>query len=157
MTTLDEIRTRVEAATEGPWFREYGDVITSDEDLRPSEQDADGNGPSLRICEKAPHLDRRDRQGINNAAFIAHARTDIPKLLAALDAVLDAHREIECFDEDGEPTGATACSNCKDHDDESGERVHEVWPCFTIQEINRALAGDLTMATLRKQFTEALA
>jgi hypothetical protein len=63
---LDEIEARAKAATEGPWiFREKQDDIVGD---------------GLRI---AFTLNRR------NAAFMASARTDVPRLVAALnEAVL---------------------------------------------------------------------
>lgn len=68
---------------------------------------------------------------------------------AAIDAVLALHREVECQDEDGEPTGGTACEECKDLDDHSGERVHEVYPCLTVREITAALAGEETYTAMR--------
>ena len=67
----------------------------------------------------------------------------------AISAVLALHREIECQDEDGEPTGGTACEECKDLDDHSGERVHEVFPCLTVREIAAALAGGETFTAMR--------
>lgn len=68
---------------------------------------------------------------------------------SAIAAVLALHREVECQDEDGEPTGGTACEECKDLDDHSGERVHEVFPCLTVREITAALAGRETYTAMR--------
>lgn len=67
----------------------------------------------------------------------------------AIAAVLALHREVECRDEDNEPTGGTACEECKDLDDHSGERVHEVFPCLTVREITAALAGRETFTAMR--------
>jgi len=77
------------------------------------------------------------------------APADRKVLVSALDAVLALHREVECRDEDGEPTGGTACEECKDLDDHSGERVHEVYPCMTVREISAALSGTETFTTMR--------
>jgi len=67
----------------------------------------------------------------------------------AISSVLALHREVECRDEDGEPTGGSCCEECKDLDDHSGERVHEVYPCLTVREITAALAGKETYTAMR--------
>ena len=76
---LNEIEARANAATEGPW-----------EAYRPN--------PAYRIyeiCSTTPQgLDETlaEVSGYNasdDADFIAHARTDVPALMAALRAVLD--------------------------------------------------------------------
>jgi len=95
---VDAIQARIDAATEGPWCF-YGDDLwrgtaealaaydanpNPDEDLWPY---ADGNG----------HLFHGDPVRPADAEFIAHARTDVPALLAALaerDAAIGRVREV---------------------------------------------------------------
>ena len=83
-TALEAIKARAEKATEGPWFRQYGDVITAEPDPRDIHSDAPRD---CRISRRAEHLDYKDPQGIKDAEFIAYSRTDVPKLVAALEAV----------------------------------------------------------------------
>lgn len=71
---LAKIKTRAEAATEGPWLN-----------------------VGLLVCSTTTHEDVADTvvdpvnlQQLANADFIAHARTDVPALVAALEAVLEA-------------------------------------------------------------------
>ncbi|MBB5748555.1 hypothetical protein [Micrococcus sp. TA1] len=72
---LDNMRERVEGTTEGPW------EVDAD-DTRQIRTAGDGYWiASLR----ATYEDEPTR--ISNAEFIAHARTDLPRLLDALDAV----------------------------------------------------------------------
>lgn len=78
MSALDEIKARIEKATPGPWDVSYthGRV----DHLR--------NGIRFTVADLA----------FRDAEFIAHARTDIPKLLAALEAVLShASAEVEDY------------------------------------------------------------
>ncbi len=67
----------------------------------------------------------------NDAEFIAHARQDIPALLAAVEAVLELHKP--------EATGygdwvCGACISAGSHDWES-----TAYPCPTVQAIHQAL------------------
>jgi len=68
---------------------------------------------------------------------------------SAVSAVLALHRELPCLDEDGDPIGGSYCEECKDLDEHSGERVHEVFPCLTVREITAALAGKETFTAMR--------
>ena len=74
-----------------------------------------------------------------------------PHLMAAkaVSAVLGLHREMPCLDEDGDPIGGSYCEECKDLDDHSGERVHEVYPCMTVREITKAFTGQGSYAAMR--------
>lgn len=69
----------------------------------------------------------------------------------AIAAVLELHREVPCTDEEGDPVGGTYCEECKDLDDHSGERVHEIYPCRTVREIKDALAGRSTYTDMRNK------
>ena len=82
---LDEIEARANAATEGPW--------TPDEY---TEVDPDGFYELSRVIAPDPDGDDWCAIGVvhtgilrPDADFIAHARTDVPALVAALRAVLD--------------------------------------------------------------------
>lgn len=77
---IDRIEERVNAASEGPWFREYSDVVALQPDPRQVDQYDDPQ--NLRIVRGADHLDKKDRQGISNADFIANSRVDVPALIA---------------------------------------------------------------------------
>ena len=82
MTTDDAIRRRAEAATPGPW--KTGDRF-GNRSLGSSVVVLAGNLPPVELD---PH-----RNGRNDAAFIAHARTDVPAMLdevGRLCAELDA-------------------------------------------------------------------
>ena len=83
---LQPLKDRLAAATPGPWFREYGDVITTDPDPRDVEEGYD-DPRSLRVVRAAPHLAKREPQAIKDATFIAAAPTDQAKLIAAIEAV----------------------------------------------------------------------
>lgn len=87
MNRLDAIRQRVEAATPGPW-------VADGDHVRPGPAE-----PALTIgnhgvgyvtshfADMAPGLVRGSRQKVlNDAAFIAHARQDLPDLLAVVEA-----------------------------------------------------------------------
>ncbi|MBS4195388.1 hypothetical protein [Lederbergia citri] len=89
---IETIRKRAEAATEGPWFHTNYHVATKPE--------VHGGYPpnSASICETC------DGEYIENynkadAEFIAHARTDIPKLLAEIERLRSIIKDIrECSD-----------------------------------------------------------
>jgi hypothetical protein len=65
---LAEIRKRAEAATEDPWFVEGKTVYSSGVLLA-------GTYPAM-ICDECD---------VTEAEFIAHAREDVPKLLAEIE------------------------------------------------------------------------
>jgi len=88
---LQPLKDRLAAATPGPWFREYGDVITTDPDPRDVEEGYD-DPRSLRVVRAAPHLAKREPQAIKDATFIANAPTDQAKLIAAIEAVAGLHK-----------------------------------------------------------------
>jgi hypothetical protein len=82
-----EIRARCEAATKGPWFKAKMGVGTPQWGVSGPLLDRGGQYRRIAICG-SPRVYRGplDDEDASNAAFIAHARTDVPWLLAALAA-----------------------------------------------------------------------
>ena len=150
---LNEIEARANAATEGPW--------TPDEY---TEVDPDGFYELARVIAPDPDGDDWCAIGVvhtgilrPDAEFIAHARTDVPALVAALRAVLDLHRPVRVYayaedcgcgnedhviieDEWGEdlcfdtPTGDVRCAYCR------AEQSYVEHPCETVRAIEEALS-----------------
>ena len=92
---LDEIRSRAEAATPGPWTIEpldrkyYGtEILDGNAELLFTIWRENESGPSVREIERSgldgdfdwSHMELADDYA--DATFIAHAREDIPYLLA---------------------------------------------------------------------------
>ena len=133
MNRLDKIEARTNAATEGPW-----------------EWDGESNEPwpagdnSLRSVSGAKddlvlYAWGYDAYGIEaardaDAEFIAHARTDVPALVAALRAVLKLHKE----DGHGWGPGESFCTECQ-----QGYGLLVPYPCPTVTAIRRHLGDDL--------------
>ncbi|MCW2529343.1 MAG: hypothetical protein JWM76_4203, partial [Pseudonocardiales bacterium] len=79
---LDAIRARVDAATEGPWRRAGWCAVESEHECSNTHTCrgiavTNGMGP-------APYEQWRDQE-LADAEFIAHARTDVPALLAEVE------------------------------------------------------------------------
>jgi hypothetical protein len=84
---LDEIALRADAATPGPWWVADGNEGHEAGPLWMVVNDAFLNPPA---DPDVPWIAAEVRIGIQwDAEFIAHARTDVPTLVAALRAVLD--------------------------------------------------------------------
>ena len=124
--TLNRIRRQADAATEGPWVGiRYPDgllgrVIVSGE---------------LGVCIAEDFPDDAD------AEFIAHARTDVPDMAAALRAVLEIHQdggESQGYLDDGSygdiPHCCTECGSLGEYG--------VPYPCPTVTAITTALNGD---------------
>ena len=120
MKRLDEIEARTNAATPGPWEAGCNDrhmhYATTE-----NEEFCNTYGPELY-----------DSQGFfseDDTEFIAHARTDVPALVAALRAVIGLHRIIRV----GGAGGVTyeVCQNC-----------NQPAPCAYIQTIRQHLGED---------------
>ena len=105
MKRLDEIEARTTAATEGPWNVFMGRI--------------DHPGRSLIAVAYDVGCDE-------DADFIAHARTDVPALVAVARYALSQHA----------PDGWGNCGPCDDATGEDG------WPCSTVREIHRLLGED---------------
>ena len=102
-TSLAGIEKRVAAATEGPlevWLNRDGTII---------------------VCDRFEQPMTRD-----DVRFIAHTRTDLPALTAAVRDVLALHVEATCSR--GYPQAY--CMDCG-----------QAWPCTTV----RALAAHLDL------------
>lgn len=76
---LAEIKKRCEAATEGPWLPYHGPGAHWVTDSKPDGTHKFQN----RICEYTYRYG--EDQNHKDVDFIAHSRTDIPKLLTELD------------------------------------------------------------------------
>lgn len=83
---LEAIRQRVESSTPGPWLAVEGALGDP------------ANGPDHIRVLQAPHVDAHsallrmdghDQQGSDDATFIAHAREDVPALLAEVERLRD--------------------------------------------------------------------
>jgi len=75
MDRLDEIKARCDKATPGPWYKEGWALPNEDGEYIELLDDTENNGPA-------------------NAAFISHAREDIPYLLAEVKR-LNALSELD--------------------------------------------------------------
>lgn len=117
MNRLNEIEARTNAAP-GPWASVINDrrmyhVVTENEEF----------------CQTYGE-ELYDSQGFfsdDDTEFIAHARQDVPALVAVARFVLSQHA----------PDGHGNCGPC---DDASGE---DGWPCSTVREIHRLLGEDV--------------
>ena len=80
---LDAIKARAAAATEGPWR-----VQLDGFDYGPWDEVYVDNARGECPCTPC---------GVSNAEFIAHARSDVPVLVAAVEAALNMPGEVvEC-------------------------------------------------------------
>lgn len=146
---LDEIQARADAATEGPWT--WAAHTTAD-------------GDEWAVFDGGDSALAANRDGwAPDAAFIAAARTDVPRLVAALRAVLEEHRPAHavfswssglryeepcpgCHGRAGvHPCGCWGdtdteyvCSEC-DQPERGGSRRVAPYPCPTVTAITEAL------------------
>lgn len=139
MTRLDEIKARAEAATEGPWswsgrvapvlsgyagtsYRYSKEVI---------EAEHHGECGCRSDCQLEVTVDPLD------AEFIASARSDIPRLVAALEAVLELHK-ME-LDFKGRPFCVECDSNCHSYSGTRCDSPDAPFPCPTVAIVRTAL------------------
>ena len=121
-------RHRIEqAATDGPWVREWS---TPDQWWIIHGQPNPAKGDDRMVCPEVATLNHRE-DWTADAEFIADARTAMPKMRAALEAVLALHPweylECEGIDLDASPR----CGHC-----------YEPWPCPTVAAITEALGAE---------------
>ena len=129
---LDEIKARAAAATGGPWKWDNRRVPTlngmaGSRDVYRYETEvieADHNGECG--CRSACQLDLT--VGPADAEFIAHARTDVPRLVAAVESVLELHQPYITR------SAWQTCNECWN----SGT-AEIVYPCPTVAAIQSAL------------------
>ena len=127
MTASDWIaeRRRIEqAATDGPWMSEWD---TSDEWWTIHGQPNPTKGDERSVCPEVATL-QHSEDWTADVDFIADARTAMPKMRAALEAVLALH-PWECLECEGIDLDASPrCGHC-----------YEPWPCPTVAAIAEAL------------------
>ena len=140
MNRLDEIEARANTATEGPWEVNGPDqpwaTIShgSDSILHAYEQ----HHPYCEGCECG---DPRSEVALSDedAEFIAHARTDMPALLDALEKVLRLHPRVVVLHADpefGRMEDDAICGACIVNHEPAD------WPCPTVEAITTALEGE---------------
>ncbi len=134
MNRLDQIEARANAATEGPWapWRDQDGAPHMNGLLMVGNADAvipEGEFwvEDVDINPVAHTYLPEDRE------FIAHARTDVPALVAALRAVLKLHKE----DGHGWGPGESFCTECQ-----QGYGLLVPYPCPTVTAIRRHLGDD---------------
>ena len=129
MNRLNEIEARANAATEGPW------APWKDQDGAKHMQGLlmVGNADAV-IPEGEMWVEDVDINPVahtylpEDREFIAHARTDVPDMAAALRAVLKLHKHHA-------GRGGEHCGRC--FPDEWG------WPCATVAAIHLHIGDDL--------------
>ena len=132
--SLDAIKARAEAATDGPWLvdphadSENGAGICNESDAVIGGG-MEGNYP----CSPVGVYEEADAQ------FIAHARSDVPALVAAVQAVLAQHKCVESW-----RSGVYQCGHCAElcHSTSGlgcDDPIDAVWPCPTVAAIHQAL------------------
>ena len=134
-TALEAIKSRANRASEGPWGAARGATSDNTEFVSTYEQKA--GFLALSLNDEESHLWLVDNGTVipaatgdgpkaeANAEFIAHSRTDVPKLVAALEAVEAFHVPTWQSNYRG---GREMCR----HD------THD-WPCPTVRAIEEAL------------------
>ena len=118
MLDLDAIEARAEAATPGPWMEPRNGL-----GLGWTIFPKNSKGWSIATCDSGTDAD-----------FIAHARTDIPNLLAALDELEAENKELkldlaaaEHYTTDDLTSPARLCVKCR-----------RPWPCeFTSVQVGK--------------------
>ncbi len=127
---LDAIKARAEAATEGPWTWSGSEAPVlggyAGTSYRYSEEVIEAEHHGECGCRSLCQLELT--VGKADAEFIAHSRADIPALVAAVEAVLKLHKEVQWAE--SWPT----CIHCND-----GEGSPLAYPCPTVAAIRTAL------------------
>ena len=142
MNRLDQIEARANAATEGPWapWRDQDGAPHMNGLLMVGNADAvipEGEFwvEDVDINPVAHTYLPEDRE------FIAHSRTDVPDMAAALRAVLEVHQdggESQGYLDDGHygdiPHCCTECGSLGEYG--------VPWPCATVTAIRQHLGDD---------------
>lgn len=126
---LAEQKRLAEAATPGPWrlgsFGHGPNAIVRDAEGLSTVQD-------VWVCDA-------DAGRPENAEFIAAARSSVPKLIAAVEAVMAEHRPV---DVEPSETVCHGCSTLRGTGENARYFPYEEWPCPTIRAIEAALGGE---------------
>ena len=150
--TLTRIRARADAATEGPWEHGQCEPCGGRGRLDVTIWGRRGNALVASWCDD-------DEFNSADVEFIAAARTTVPALVDALEAVLELHRPVgeevipwdcaegDCDHEDDEHPldTVTLCGECYRLAVEVSPYYGEngcstvLWPCPTVKAITDAL------------------
>lgn len=132
--TLTQIKARAEEATEGPW-----EVYDANEGMFPPrplwsvDNEANRSHEDYGDEDYWPAIDLHLETGAKeDAEFIAAARDNVPRLVEALEAVLELHRP-EPFED--EPT-AFFCVECQ------RAQLNGTYPCPTVRALTDKLTGE---------------
>ena len=128
-TRLAEIRARVEAATEGPWTPMEYDHNPGDQGV-PILGGGERGSMAAHLTAYTMTLSNVD-QSEADAEFIAASRTDLPALLAAVEAVLELHLRSGHTRSVGFPRAGQWEHYCV--------ADQQSWPCETITALTAAL------------------
>ena len=112
---LDRIRKQADNATDGPWKAEGGFVESV-------------SGSQLTIVECSDP----EEHDVDNAEFIAAARTTVPALLDALEKVLAMHTPMS-------RGRVSMCCSCEQWIESSDGHACIEYPCPTVTAITQAL------------------
>ena len=126
MQKLDEMQARCDAATEGPWESDGGEVAQHWSLPEPWKQVVSGHVSCMAYCYGGScwPIEREA-----DSDFITASRTDMPRLIAALKAVVEEHY----------PNGAQPDCNCCSPTCACG---HWAYPCPTVEAVAEALGVD---------------
>lgn len=169
MDALEEIRGRLEAATPGPWKAKHRPdlPVENDPDILAKERNEMGGQVGSAIHNGDPSNPLwgsvwPNRNAAKNAEFIAHAPTDMARLLAALEAVLALHKPVTVYEldplngtwvydeSDERKVMSVLCSECTpdpiieeiDESEYDGPNDIDVdFPCPTVKAVQAALGG----------------
>ena len=127
MARLDAIRDAADKAKPGPWTP----VWEEGDDWWVIYGAPHYDGGHYRLCPEVAIVEG-DSTWSDDAAFIAAARTDVPRMEAALRAVLDEHRRAEQYQRlAGSPRASEWEHYCP--------ADQKTWPCPTYRAIADAL------------------
>jgi hypothetical protein len=134
---LDEIEARAAAATPGPWTTDGWEIY----------QGTGAGIPDLmKWVGETCRADDYDGSR-NDAAFIAHARTDVPAMTAEIRRLRAQVAAVTAVHEKGEHNGLAICLHCASQmfpPPETGIWSESAYPCATLRAlgITEAAAGD---------------
>lgn len=128
---LAEIRARAEAATEGPW-EDVVDDLNEDVDVWHDREYRLWIANTGNLFTASEEL---ARQTLADAEFIAASRTDLPALLAGVEAVRELHQPEPYCNNAGHTNPDVECPECAEYCTADGEQ----YPCRTITALTDAL------------------